>query len=282
MNQHSIFLSSLLLNKKYSKFLLSFSDIFTKHGIKHQFLSGTNDIWLRDFMPIQAGTNEFVQFTLTRDYYYKRDRHKRTDPAPICKSLGIKPTPILYNGVPVYLDGGNVIRGFGKAIITEKVFDDNEIPRDDLENLLKESLKVEQVIFIPVEPLDETGHADGMVRWVNEHTVVANDYSRIDVPQSFRDRFYGTLGGSGLDVLRVPYQPIDEKINGYSVATGCYINFLQVGDKIFLPTFSDPVKDDEAIKRFGEIFGDANVIPVFSGEIALGGGVLNCLSWEIM
>jgi agmatine/peptidylarginine deiminase len=57
---------------------------------------------------------------------------------------------------------------------------------------------------------------------------------------------------------------------------------LQVGGKIFLPIFDDPANDDAAIKRFGEIFGPSNIIPVPSSEIALGGGVLNCLSWEIL
>ena len=118
------------------------------------------------------------------------------------------------------------------------------------------------------------------VLFVDEHTVAANDYSEIDVSQGFRDRFYGSLAGSGLDVLLVPYNHIDLKVGGLWVALGCYINFLQVGEKIFLPTFIDPVNDEAAIQRFGEIFGVANIIPVPSRALAMGGGVLNCLTWE--
>ena len=186
--------------------------------------------------------------------------------------------------MPRYLDGGNVILNPSrtKAILTEKVFADNEIPRDILTGILQQVLQVEQIIFIPTEPFEESGHADGLVRFVDNRTVVANDYSTIDVPKRFKDFFYGVLAGSGLDVLLVPYNPIDQRVNGYWVATGCYINFLQVGDKIFLPTFDDPVNDATAIKRFGEIFGVANVIPVPSREVALCGGVVNCLSWEVL
>ena len=251
-------------------------------GAPYKYLDNTRDLWIRDVMPISLGDNKFVQFSLTQDYYLKKDRYKITDPAPICKVLDIEPHMPLHKKKPIYLDGGNVIRGYGKAIITEKVFDDNDISPDILSGNLKEALQVEKIIFIPVEPKDETGHSDGYVRFVDKSTVVANDYSKIDVAQSFKDRFYGALSGSGLDVLLVPYNPSDERARGYQSASGCYINFLQVGGNIFLPTFDDPANDEAAIARFGAIFGVNNVIPVPSSEIARGGGVLNCLSWAVL
>jgi agmatine deiminase len=226
--------------------------------------------------------NQFIQFSLTKDYYHPKDRHKKTDPAPICRFLGIDPFIPKYKNKPIYLDGGNVIRGHNMAIITRKVLADNDIPEAELTKILREVLQVEKVIMIPKETGDDTGHSDGMVRILNERTVLANDYSNADVSQRFKDRFYKTLNRSGLDVLLVPYHPVYERIDGYWSASGCYINFLQVGEKIFLPTFDDPVNDEKAIQRFGEIFGQVNIIPVPSREIAMGGGVLNCLSWEIV
>jgi len=280
MMESKVYFSKLLIHQD-SRLSSTIAEKLEDNCIAYDLLDNTNDIWIRDFMPIQFAKDEFVRFSLTKDYYLKKDQHKQTDPAPICKELGINPTFASYQGTPIYLDGGNVIRNFGKAIITEKVFANKNIPRDDLAKILQELLQVEQIIFIPIETGDDTGHADGMVRFVNERTVVANDYSKVDVAQTFRNRFYGALAGNGLDVLLVPYNPVNQKINGYWAATGCYINFLQVGKKIFLPIFDDPVNDEAAFQRFGEIFGVGNIIPVPSREIALGGGVLNCLSWEI-
>jgi agmatine deiminase len=263
----------------------NFFELFVKSINSKQYninvLRTTNDIWLRDFMPIQVGPDQFVQFSLTKDYYQQKDRHKWTNPAPICRSLGIDPVIPTYNGLPIYLDGGNVIRGYDKAIITEKVFSDNRIPREDLTHILTDVLQVNQVVFIPVEPGDDTGHADGMVRIVDKNTVVANDYLRIEVSKKFKDRFYGTLADSGLNILPVPYHPINKRMDGLWVANGCYINFLEVDSKIFMPTFDNKVEDDNALARFEEIFGSGNVIPVPSKEVAMGGGVLNCLTWEI-
>ena len=277
-----LFFSSILNDLNLS-FCQDLENALVKFNIPFSYLNNTKDIWLRDFMPIQIGTNKFVQFSLTKNYYYKKDKHKQTDPAPICKSLGIEPIIASYKNKPIYLDGGNVILNPSrtKAIITEKVFDDNKIPPDLLKGLLQEVLQVEQVIFIPVEPDDDTGHSDGMVRFVGDRLVIANDYSKIDMPRNFKDRFYGALSGSGLDVLLVPYNPVNMMVDGLWAAIGCYINFLKVKEKILLPTFDDPANDEAAIERFGKIFGLENVIPVPSREIALGGGVLNCLSWEI-
>jgi len=277
-----IFFSSVLKESQRT-FCKCLENAIGKFDIPFSYLNGTCDYWIRDYLPIQIGANQFVQFSLTRDYYYQKDRHKWTNPAPICKALGIDPTIPIYNGKPIYLDGGNVILNPSrtKAILTEKVFADNDIPRCILSEILQQVLQVEQVIFIPLDPTEDSGHADGMVRFVNENTVVANDYSNADIPQNFKDRFYGTLQKNGLDVLLVPYNPVSIKTNGYWSAAGCYINFLQVGTKVFLPSFEDTIYDKAAILRFDEIFGAANVIAVPSREVALGGGVLNCISWEI-
>lgn len=279
----TVYFSKHLKDHNFSEFTTILTQTLAKFGIPFGLLDNTNDIFCRDFMPIQVGNDQFVQFSLTKDYYYQKDRYKWTNPAPICKALGIDPIIPTYEGKPIYFDGGNVILNPSRtmAIITEKVFADNDIPRDVLAGILTDVLQAEKIIFIPVETFDDTGHADGMVRFVDDRTVVANDYSKIDVHQTFKDRFYGALAGSGLDILLAPYNPVDQRLNGYWVAIGCYINFLQVDDKIFLPTFDDPVNDVAATKRFGEIFGAANVITVPSREVALGGGVLNCLSWEI-
>ncbi len=281
-----LYFAASLLNPATQFFAHSLISLIRGRNVSYDIVNGTKDIWLRDFMPIQTGKNQFVQFTLTKDYYLKKDLHKATDSAPICTYLGIDPITPIYNGMPIYVDGGNVIRGYGKAIMTDKVFKDNgithRIDRAAFANILKEVLQVEQIIFIPGEPYDQTKHADGMVRLVDSKTVVANDFATVNVSQSFRERFYGTLSGSGLDVLAVPYHPVNDRINGYQSAKGCYINYLQVGGKIFLPTFNDSINDEAAIKRFSGIFGPSNIIPVPSSEIAVCGGVLNCLSWEII
>lgn len=275
-----LYFSSLLKKRKFVLFFNKLISAIKSNEVEIHFLENARDIWCRDYMPVQIGKDQFVQFSLTKDYYQKKDELQRTDLALICRELGIKPIISQYNGKPIYLDGGNVIRGFGKAFICYKVYKDNNIPKNKLIDILTEALKVEKIIIIPQEPDECTGHSDGMVRILNSGTVLANDYLKIEVDKGFRDKFYGSLTGAGLDILLVPYFPVDSHAYNQPV-NGCYINFLQVGKKIFLPTFDDDPKDHEAINRFGEIFGFENIVPIPCSEIAQLGGCLNCLSWEI-
>jgi agmatine deiminase len=279
--QHTqLFFADTIQLKLYTEWFESFVRVLKAVGIETNILPGTNDIWCRDYMPIQVGKDQFIQFSLTNDYYQKKNKHLRTDPDPICQVLGIIPFIPEYKRQPIYLDGGNVIIGYKKAIITNKVFKDNNIPKNNLTDILTKALQVEKIIFIPREPGEYTGHADGMVRWVDEKTVLANDYAKAGSDKKFINEFYGVLTRAGLDVRLVPYYPVYSR-NYDQPANGCYINYLQVGQNIFLPTFENEPADNEAIKHFSQIFGSENIIPVPCSEIARLGGVLNCLSWEI-
>lgn len=276
-----LFLSQLIVvDTKYSIFWKGFASILEAHSIHPEFLCDTLDIWCRDYLPIQVSKDRFVQFSLSPDYYPPNKQHLITNPAPICRDLGITPKVPTYNGLPIFLDGGNVVLGFNKAIICEKVFKDNDIPKTKLLDILIEALEVDQLIIIPQEPDDYTGHADGMVRWLDSKTVLVNDYTEENSDRSFRVAMFKSLKNAGLSFLRVPYSPAES--HAYvQPATGFYINYLQVGEKIFLPTFDDELNDQAAVTKFREIFGSENVLQIPCLAVAAIGGVLNCLSWEI-
>jgi len=277
----TLFFSSLLNWFIDPAWVESLTTTIHRHpDIRIQFIE-TNDIWCRDFFPIQVGRNKFVQFALTKDYYSKKKKQLQTDPAPICQMLGIKTITPSFNGLPIYLDGGNVIRKFNKVIITDKIFKDNKIPPVKLVEILNDFLEVDKVILIPKEPGEDSGHSDGMVRFINQNTVLINDYSGVDTNHRFVNKLHRTLKESGLTVIEVPYKPQEGRINGLQPSTGIYVNYLQIDNMIFLPTFDDPVTDDHAIAVFESIFGSGNIIPVPSKELSLMGGVLNCCSWEI-
>ena len=64
-------------------------------------------------------------------------------------------------------------------------------------------------------------------------------------------------------------------------AMGLYINFLQVGNTIFVPVF-DIEQDERAVKFFEDVFSGCNIIPVKSKQIAKRGGVFRCVSCGVM
>jgi len=64
-------------------------------------------------------------------------------------------------------------------------------------------------------------------------------------------------------------------------ANGVYINYLEMEQALILPTFG--MKEDDAIvKQFEELFKGRKIETIDSNDIAYHGGILNCISWNIL
>lgn len=237
-------------------------------------LPGTRDIWVRDFMPVRNGAGEWVAFSY--DPSYLRDcPHRRTVVAETMEHrLALE---IRY--VPLRLDGGNVIFSPSRqqAVVSERVFSENPgLTTGQVIHQLEEALAAE-AIFIPDLPEDLTGHADGMVRFLDDHTALGNKSVGDGALEAEIRRI---LAGHGIEVLDFPYYETD-RINAEGVrsAEGSYLNYLETEHHLFLPVFRTAAKDAEAIRAAEGIFGK-KVVPVDCRRIARMGGGLHCVTWE--
>jgi len=261
------------LPKNYPKFFEEFEKVLSRCDIKPNLLSPTKDIWARDYMPIQISKERFIQFTYDPDYL-KPKKYQKTisDVDGICKTINIE--PIKSN---LIVDGGNIVKYSDKVIMCDKVFHENKnIPERDLINELKKLLQIDKIIFVPWDKSDIIGHADGMVRFVDDSTVVINDYSK-EKPE-YQRCFRMSLQNAGLDWVELPYTP-DINTNTLS-AEGIYTNFLQTNQVVIVPTFNRH-EDNIAVKILEQVFKGQSIATVNSNEIAKEGGILNCISWNI-
>lgn len=272
-----VYFSSLLTTQdKYSGFWRKLEGILKKEKILFGFIEGTRDIWCRDYMPIQISENDFVQFKFFPDYYLEPDEiHKLTIPGEIKIDYRID---CRYSELIV--DGGNIVKSGNTAILTEKIFTENgKCSPEKVLKTLKHDLEVDKVVILPIQPLDYTGHSDGMVKFLNENCLLVSDYS--GESKSWKIKMDKALEKSGLEIRIYPSVMCDEKNEkGDYTAKGCYINFAQIGNKILLPQFDFP-KDDVVLKETKTLFPDCEIIPINSNEIAIDGGVLNCITWNI-
>jgi len=114
-----------------------------------------------------------------------------------------------------------------------------------------------------------------MVRFLNDNTVLVNDYSK--ETSEFQGKFLLPLYRAGLDWIEIPYNPYDNKSK--IQARGIYINYLEIGNHIILPVFG--MKEDNiALKKFEELFRGRTISTVNCNEIADEGGILNCITWD--
>jgi agmatine deiminase len=250
-----------------------------KNGIMYQFLSPTNDIWCRDYMPIPVTKDKLVQFVYDPDYLKDEWRHLKTDPWEVTNSLDISPLRS-----ELVIDGGNVVK-FGKTVImTEKIFTENTSwSSTDLKNQISQELDVDKVVIIPVEPEDYIGHSDGMVRFVGEDSVIINEYLSGDgYTRKFIDALKLSLTANGIKIIgTLPYRSFPKKNkDGDYTAIGCYINYLELDELIVFPKF-EIEEDNAAYDKIRKYFPSKQIVHLDCREIAEEGGVLNCVTWNI-
>jgi agmatine deiminase len=261
-----------LLEPRYPLLVSYLRGILSDHGVPLKVIRRTADIWVRDFMPVQVGPGEYVRFRYAPDYldgyeHLITDFHQ-LDPIPEIERC---------RASDVILDGGNVVDWGRRCLVTDKVFRENpKIARGDLLGQLRELLAVEEVLVVPNEPGDVTGHADGIVRFLDEETVVINDYSQLD--SCYWNRLTSALRRARLRWVAVPYRPIDGPPGELPPAFGNYVNFLRVGDLVVLPGYGIP-EDDQARRVIQRALPGVAVVQVDCSALSTEGGALNCATW---
>jgi agmatine deiminase len=243
-----------------------------EHHVAYQILEGTKDIWARDYMPVPVNEMRLVQFRY-EPRYLKDQPQYQSNPSEV----------LLKNGLEAYfsnlnIDGGNVVRASDKVIMTTRIFSENpKWERSKLVTQLEKELECE-VFLIPDLPksIDMTGHADGHLRFIDDHTLLVNELSFED-PKWVRG-FKEMISQSGLNYMEIPW--FTSKTESKVSAVGIYVNYLEVGNIILFPIFEVPGNNDrQALERIHAAFPTKQIIPIQVNEIARSGGILNCVSW---
>lgn len=258
---------SSLLTERYSADAATLTAALKTRRVPYRYLEGTRDIWLRDFMPVRTGSGHLVSFRYEPSYLADVPELRtdfRTDIAP---GLGL---PVRYSGIN--LDGGNVVYSPSRqmAVVSDRILREN--PDRDRDTLLRElkMLLEADVVLIPSLDSDMTGHADGMVRFVDEYTAIGN---RVPAKHGLEQRIRAVLNQHGIEVVDFPYFS-----SPGNSAVGCYLNFLETGGYIFLPVFGTAM-DREAVAMAETLF-DQPVVPILLRMLPRQGGCLNCITWE--
>ena len=258
---------STLLPRQYPSDAETLFTALTAHDVPYALLDGTRDVWVRDFMPVRTGSGQMISFRYEPSYLRDCPELRTDFRRDIAPQLALTP---LYSDIN--LDGGNVVFSPSGAhvLISDRVFSENpERPPAALVHELSELLEAE-VIVLPSLKSDMTGHADGMARFLDDRTVLC---SRPLSPRGFEQQVKQAVQDRGLDAVDFPFVP-----SGGVSAVGCYLNYLETEQAVFLPVFGIE-QDAEAETSARQIFSK-EIVPVNIREIAQQGGCLNCISWE--
>jgi len=269
----TVYLSELL-KTKYPDTCDRLTQILQKHHVNYKFLKGTKDIWCRDYMPVQTESGKLIQFKYDPSYLKdnKEWEESRSDVREVCCANGFEPQFSDIN-----LDGGNVLICDGRAIISNRIFTEN--PDMDKEVLVKELSRLLEceIIIIPAENDDMTGHADGMVRFVNKNTILGNTLA--EEYKYWQDGMQKVIEKYNLRYIDVPFFVPKDPKHPYS-AVGIYVNYLEVNNLIVMPVFGRE-EDQKAFDIVQEAFPNKIIEKIDYNDVALEGGLLNCTTWVV-
>jgi agmatine deiminase len=269
MKSHPVFISDLLVDRAP----VVVRALRRSLAGRLRIIPNTKDIWCRDYMPVEVPGHPFVQFRYDPDYLHDSPELRTSNGADLL-NIG----PCVRSDLIV--DGGNVVR-FGTAVIlTEKVYRDNpDHTRAEIRAKLTKLLKVDRLLIIPAEPRDVLGHADGVLAFIDDRTLLVNDYRRVD--PAYGRCLTSVLARHGFELIPFPYCPTDRVTDGIPSAEGVYVNFLETTDNIFLPTYGRR-EDEQAVRRLERAIPGRGVVPIRCNELAVEGGVLHCVTWNDM
>lgn len=241
------------------------------------FLPNTNDIWARDYMPIQVSGSTFIEYRYDPDYLQgatPKRRGIKTYPDIVCDAIGLK-----TQKSDLILDGDNVVKSSNIIILTDKALRENKhkYSKTELIKTLHSTFEVEKVVLIPWDNDCEFGHSDGMLRFIDNETVlVSGFYEQVD--NQLKDGIINSFKKANLNIewLRCEQKESEDNI--------AYINFLQTKDYLFLPKLNTD-QDQTALEQIKYYFKDYSknkrIFQIDMTDIVKYGGALNCISWTI-
>lgn len=265
---------SELLQERFPDCFNRLTSILRKHDVEYRLLKGTKDIWCRDYMPIQTESGKFIQFTYNPSYLKgkKEWEDSRSDVREVCKLNNIE---AYFSDINI--DGGNVLICDGRAILSDRIFSENpDYEKDVLISELSKLLECE-IIIIPAQNRDYTGHADGMVRFVDRNTILGNNLTA--EYKYWREGMQKVITQYGLKYIDVPFFEHNDSKHPES-AIGIYVNYLEVNNLIVVPIFGRD-EDKLAINIIQNAFPDKVIETINYNEVAQEGGLLNCTTWVV-
>ena len=245
--------------------------VLKDNTVRYRILGNTNDIWCRDFMPIQTDEKRFVFYKYNPDYLKARHKRRYITNVNHVQNIDFLRLAETVN-LDLVLDGGNVVKCGNKVVMTEKVFvENNDRSRNEVQRLLEEAFQCD-IVFLPWDENEKCGHSDGIIHYVGDHRVLLTNYGDFD--KTFAQAF--------LRILEKHFEviPLKYNVKRQHARSWAYINYLQVDNLVIVPQLGIP-EDGQALQQIAEALPACKVVGVPALEAVRKGGALNCISWNI-
>ena len=158
--------------------------------------------------------------------------------------------------------------------MTQKVFAENPDHSPARITAMLEKAFQAEILYLPWDPAEPYGHADGVVRHIRGNRVLFTNYRDFD--PAIADEMLRRLSAR-FRVIELRYDVPEHHPDSWA-----YINYLQTSRVILLPALGIP-EDAQALEQILRLFPDysGRVEQIPLASLVRQGGALNCLTWNI-
>ena len=235
------------------------------------------DMWMRDFPPTMP--KQQIKFKYRPQYI--SGAQAKFDERRFNKFARTVGLPHLEHSGLV-LEGGNIVEnGVDVAITTERIYDDNpSMSKKEIVKKLEDT--IDRKVVVLEDPQDTTGHADGIVAFVEENVLMISLFDDADGKGYYKSMKNAVLNAfPHIQVVPLPCYIKKVQSHGFGSAEGSYANSLVTNNAVYLPYFSNQAANDRAFRVF-QRNTNKDVVPVPSaGKVPGLGGSVRCMTWQI-
>jgi agmatine/peptidylarginine deiminase len=226
------------------------------------------EIWVRDFFPLQNRNTKQLYIPFYNPPYQSKKLNEKIRNSvagyfPYAKDL------------PVRIDGGNLIinnNGVAFAFKRSTIFKNTS--QNQVEKLLKDSLDISDLVWIPNEIGDKFGHIDGFMQFLDNNILLINDNSYDAYLKKHLERCIDIILKTHpeLKIIKIPVNVSDNTMS----AKGIYTNFLETSKIVFIPQYNLP--EDKKVAAIIQSLTNKSIIGIDCEKISKYGGSLHCLT----
>lgn len=255
----------------------------------------SNDTWARDHAPLTLVSDDKETCILDFKFNGWGDKFEWTKDNNITSQLNNKGA---FNSgyecdTDFVLEGGS-IESDGKGSIFTTTFclmaehRNQPLTREEIEERLLKSLHAKRIVWLDYGQLigdDTDGHIDTIVRLAPNDTIVYNGCDD-ESDEQYNDfnslekqlRQLKTLDGQPYNLLRLPMP--DAIYDDGERLPATYANFVITNKSVICPTYSQPIKDNIAMKVLQRAFPNHNIVGIDASVVIKQHGSLHCLTMQ--
>ena len=235
------------------------------------------DLWMRDFPPCMP--KQQIKFKYRPQYI--SGEQAIWDESNFYRFARMVGLPQLQQS-DLVLEGGNIVdNGVDAAITTERTYSDNpDYTKKELVKELEDTINRKVVVI--EDPQDTTGHADGIVSFVEDDVLLISLFDDPDGPGYYESMKNAVLNAfPDIKVVPLPCYIKKSVSHGFGTAEGSYANSLVTNNAVYLPFFANQTANQRAFDVF-QSNTNKDVVPVHNaGRVPGLGGSLRCMTWQI-